>query len=128
MKTFNEEGTIAGDGAVPTDADTSASKKKKKEKPRPVLGEKGIFYIYVDWTPEELIKDNAYAKSLNLKVQPKEERGISKLIGTKEALLKWLETYEICGGETGVECKSIYPKLFEQSFIEKCDNVLESFI
>ena len=124
MRTY-EDGTLAGDGKIPTDANTSVSKskKKKKELPKPVLGEPGIMYLWVDWIPEEIVKDTVKAKELNLKIKPDEEKKISKIIGTKEAIMEWLAFYELCGGETDIVCTELYPKLAE-SFDIMCDTVM----
>ena len=126
MKTLNEEGTVAGDGAVPTDADTvkSKSKKKKKDLPKPIVGENGVIYLYVDWVPAEIVKDTIKAKELNLKIKPNEVKGVSKITGTKDAIIQWLEFYELCGGEMLDPCVQIYPKLSEQTFFERAKHLL----
>ena len=131
MKPFNEEGTVAGDGNIPTDKDTVQTKKKKDTKVdsnKPIFGEKGIIYMYADWVPAEIVKDTYKAKELNLHITPNERKGISKIVGTKDNIIKFLEYCELCGGEMMEPCVKVYPKLEEESFFQKANNTLNERI
>jgi hypothetical protein len=94
---------------------------KGKVQKHPILGDKNVVKIFVDWVPKELVKDTKKAKELNLKIKQKKNKKVSSIMGTKESVKSWLEYYKICGGETGIKCKSMYPNLGENAGDDKED-------